>query len=178
MSEINGNFRHWKVEGTSNILLLLLLAAILLNSLLVLGIQVWLVYDLDSPQEVLTEYPEYMLISSAERNHLQSWLLESPDGQLQMVTTEKHVFFDQYRIVNGGTREITAEPYTKTVWGDSALAHLLIRDHVFESYNETTLSLHIPKTGLHIPMALILYSILLIAIEICGYLLFSKLRGR
>ena len=178
MSDVGGNPHHWKVKATTNLLFLMLALAVLLNSLLSLGIQVWLVYDLDSPQEAIGQYADCTLVSSAERGDLQSWLLEKPDGGLQMVTTEKHVLFDQYRIVKGGTLEITEEPFTKTVWGDNALVHLLVQNHIFEGYNVTGLSMHIPSTSIRIPMVFLLYSALLIAIEIAAYCLFQKIREK
>lgn len=169
--------RHWKVEWTSNLLILILLGAILVNALLVFGFQVWFVYGLSTPEAALLSHCDAAVVDSAAETHMQSWLLEKPGGSYQLVTTEKHVFLDRYRVVKKGTFTVDENPLSKTVLGDGALVHITISGGRITQYQENSLALQIIRNGPRIPFAFLVYSLLLIVAEIAAVLLVRKIRG-
>lgn len=177
MNAPNISPQHWKVKRTSNLLILMFLGAILLNSLVIFAFQLWFVYDLDTPEAALFPYSGTQTVDSAAEPHMQSWLLEKPDGSYQLVTAEKHVFLDRYRVVKKGTFTVDEDPLSKTVWGDGALVHITVSGGRITQYRENNLALQIIRNGPRIPFAFLVYSLLLIVAEIAAVLLVRKIRG-
>ena len=175
-SDINGNRWHWKVTATTNILILLLVLAIAVNSAVILGVQIWFVYDLDSPQEALEQYPGYTVLDTRNDRQMQTWLLRSPEGARVLVTVEKHSFVSQYRIVKS---IVLPESHTTArILGDTALLYMTVDGEAIGQYTLTALSISLLKNWPQIPMVFLLYSTLLIGIEIGIYLLVQKIRGK
>ena len=168
---------HWKVNFISNVLLLMLLLAIVVNSLLILGVQIWFVYDLDSPQEALDLYSGYSLLDFRKDGQMQTWLLSSPTGDKVLLTVEKHSFIEQYRIVGNRAKPVAEDDSPVRFWGDSGLVYITVDGQSIEQYNLTKLAIPLLKNLPEIPMPFVLYGVLLIILEGIFYSLFQRVRG-
>lgn len=166
---------HWKVDFASDIMILQVLAMLLVNALVIVGFQLWFVYDLDRPEDALEAFGSYAVLDSETDGKLSSWLLASPDGEKVVLTVEEHILFKQYRPMK--TKAIP-EDGTLRFTGDAVQVHMTIEKDSIRQYAVSNFGIALTQKLPALPKVYVLYGTLMIALEIAAYFLFRKLHGK
>lgn len=177
MSEFKSeyNTHHWKVDFVSNLWILQLLAMLLVNAVLIVGFQVWFVYDLDRPEEALAAYGDYEILDSEDDGKMFSWLLASPDGEKVILTVEEHILFRQYRAMK--PKALPEDGATRFA-GDAVQVHITVNQDSIRQYAVSNFGLSLLRNMPALPMVYLLWGTVMISLEVAAWLLIRKLRGR
>jgi len=168
----------WKGDLLSKYLLLILVCVLVLNSILIAGVQILISYPLRSHRAVLEPYNDYNIIDIAGGDQLMAFLLAAPGKESRLLVTEKHFFASRCHVVldtevnrhyatdirsNIGTVHVHLE-------GISRIGGL--------SFQGISLPIRISTFTYRIPGSFLLWNLLLLTLEILTAVLFHKLRTR
>ena len=166
---------HHQADFLSGLYILQIIAMLLVNAVLIVGFQVWFVYDLNSPEEALAAYGDYEILDSEDDGKMSSWLLASPDGEKVILTVEEHILFRQYRAMK--PKALPEDGATRFA-GDAVQVHITVNQDSIRQYAVSNFGLSLLRNMPALPMVYLLWGTVMISLEVAAWLLIRKLRGR
>ena len=176
---------HWRDErrraddntyAVKGVWILIGLAAILvLNLLLVSAVQLMTDFTHTQPDAVLSEYPGYTLLDTAEEEAMTAYLIRTSEGGSLLVTAEKHFLFNRWQLISAepaGTNPPNAR-------GDTHSLSATVEGDTITSLSVIGTGLHISYAGLpeRIPVNALLYTGVLFLLELALWFVFRKIRN-
>lgn len=176
---------HWRDErrraddnlyAVKGIWILIGLAAILaVNLLLVSAVQLMTDFTHSQQEAVLSEYPGYTLLDTAEEEAMTAYLIRTAEGDPLLVTAEKHFLFNRWQLVSAepaGTNPPNAR-------GDTySLSATVLGDTITDlSVIGTGLDTNMAGLPERIPVNALLYTGLLSLLELALWFVFRKIRN-
>lgn len=146
----------------------ILILILVLNSALIIGVQMLLGYPLRTPQEAIAEYTEYNLVDTKVNDRSAAYLLAAPGRENRLVVTGKHFLMNRHEVLldQEVDRKFSAELKADT-------GTVLVR---ISENSGSLIGGFAVRSGFKVPIPFVLWNILLIVLEILGWNLISKLR--
>lgn len=169
--------RHWKAEGLSNLMILILVLVLMVNSGILIGFQLMTAYTFDSFQDILVPYADYNCIDSTVTNDLSAFLLAAPGKENRLILAEKHFLVNRCRVLMD---EEIGRNFSAKVNTDLGTVSVKIQGETkIESLSFRSSSVPIRISSFHgrIPLRFLLWNLLLLGLELLGWFLFHKIRG-
>ena len=123
-------------------------------------------YPFPSLEDAFSEYPDVEIIDQANSALLYSRLVQKGDHTVSLITVEKHFLTDRYRLID------ESPVNGNYIMLDSGMSHLLVNFHSVEEINQYQVSTGLPD----IPKPAVLWSLVLLVIELVFWYVFHKIR--
>lgn len=155
------------------LLILLVILILILNSALVMGVQLAVDFPLQNPQEPFAAEGEWEILDVHSTGRVNGYIIWQNHQQWRLIITERHFHTNRWRTVcDAILMEQDFEEEFRTSYG-----RIMVRLHGYADFDQFNwISTPIFRT-LHVPGDFLLWNGALLLVEILAWIIFRKLRG-
>lgn len=168
---------HLKGETIAKLWLVILVVVLIVNSSILIGLQLMTTYTCDSIADARSAYADYNLLDVSGGVELSATLLAAPGKNTRLLVTQKHFLANRHNIVLDTEVDRHYSATVNTDQGRVSVKLNGIREITGLSRKTTSLPLRLSSFQLRVPLSFLLWNLLLLGLELLGYYLFVKLRS-
>lgn len=168
---------HLKGDTLAKLWLILLVFILILNSGILIGLQLMTTYTYDSIADTRAAYADYNLLDTAGDVEFSAVLLAAPGRNTRLLVTQKHFLVNRHCIVLDTEVDRHYSATAKTDQGNITVKLNGIREIAGFYRKAASLPLQISSLRFRVPLHFLLWNLLLLGLECLGGFLFTRFRS-
>lgn len=167
----------WKGDALAKLLLVMLVLVIVVNSGIIIGIQLMAAYPYGSLAETKAAYTSHTVIDQSGDAALSAFLLSASGNENRLIVTEKHFAANRYRVILDTEigRDYSAQ--VKAHCGTVSVRLEGNKQITALSFRGASLPIHFGLLRMRVPVSFLLWNLLVLTIEILAAYLFHRIRS-